>query len=158
MPLRADSWQSKNNTILNMIDNILYYSTHLSYYIYNFQIIRCIPMNKLSSPKYFIPLSLLASIICGIIDFNSYEVQLPALCVLIASAAFGFLNPKYSWLSAILIGTGIVIIHVIAVNFGYKPAYNVPSNPLTGLVALIPAAIGTAAGIFTKKFFNYSLK
>ena len=111
-------------------------------------------MNKILDLKFFIPLSIIAAGICGIIDFNSMEVQLPALCILIASSVFGFLNPKYSWLSGLLIGLGVITTSIIARTLGYLPAYNIEPNLFGGLLALIPAVSGTLIGVGLKKLFN----
>ncbi len=81
----------------------------------------------------------------GWLDFHQTEVQPAILVLLIASAVIAWLQPRYAWIVALMLGLSIVETHFVADILGKTPA--TPSVPrVAALLALIPASIGAATG------------
>lgn len=115
--------------------------------------------NEILSIKFLLPLVILFSLLCGIIDLNQRKVQIPALFVLLTSAIGGSANTKYFWLSALIIGGGIFLSHLIALFIGCNPPYQVEPNIFSTFLALIPAFIGGTIGFGVNKIiFGISVK
>lgn len=83
----------------------------------------------------------------GWIDRNATEVQPAVLLLLVCSAVLGFLAPRHAWLTALLLGTSILVTHVVA----RAMVLSTPSDTAgPTLLALIPASIGAVAGAATR--------
>jgi hypothetical protein len=81
----------------------------------------------------------------GWLDFHATEVQPAVLLLLVFSAAIAYLQPRYARVVALMLGLSIVETYFVAEAMGKTPA--APMVPrYGGLVALIPASIGAAAG------------
>jgi len=81
----------------------------------------------------------------GWLDFHQSEVQPAVLLLLVCSAIIAWLQPRYAWVVALMLGLSIIVTHFVAVAIGITQRVP-PSSPITTLVALIPASIGAAAG------------
>lgn len=81
----------------------------------------------------------------GWLDFHQTEVQPAVLLLLVCSGVIAWLQPRYAWVVALMLGLSIVETEFIAQILGKTPAS--PSIPrVAALLALIPASIGAAAG------------
>jgi len=81
----------------------------------------------------------------GWLDFHQAEVQPAVLLLLLGSGIIAWLQPKYAWLVALMLGLSIVETQFVADVLGRTPAY--PTGPrVAALLALIPASIGAAVG------------
>jgi hypothetical protein len=81
----------------------------------------------------------------GIVDFHQTEVQPAVLLLLVCSAAIAWLQPRYAWVVALMLGLSIITTQLVAEALGKTPA--APTVPRYGaLVALIPASIGALIG------------
>ena len=90
-------------------------------------------------------LCVIAAPTIGWLDFQQTEVQPAVLLLLVCSAAIAWLQPKYAWVVALMLGLSIVETQFVADALGKTPAY--PTGPRVGaLLALIPASIGAAVG------------
>jgi len=90
-------------------------------------------------------LCVIAAALIGWIDFHATEVQPAVLLLLVCGAAIAWLQPRYAWIVALVLGLSIVVTYFVAEALGISPA--APMTPkYGGLVALIPASIGAAAG------------
>jgi len=81
--------------------------------------------------------------VIGIIDFRATEVQPAVLLLLVGSAIISWLQPKYAWLVALMLGLSIVETHFVALAIGKAPP---SATALPTLLALIPACIGALTG------------
>jgi hypothetical protein len=90
-------------------------------------------------------LSVVAAPIIGVMDYRATEVQPAVLLLLVCSAAVSWLQPRYAWLVALMLGLSIVETHFVGAATGKTPVTS-SSSPLGGLLALIPASIGAAVG------------
>lgn len=81
----------------------------------------------------------------GWLDFHQSEVQPAVLLLFICSAVIAWLQPKYAWVVALMLGLSVVETQFVADVLGKTPAY--PTGPrVAALLALIPASIGAAVG------------
>src|SRR5262249_39577127 len=88
-------------------------------------------------------LALALGLVIGWIDIHQSEVQVAAFLMLVCGALLGGCQQKGAWLSGILLGSGIVLFHVIRVALGLASPQNGPQpNVFAGFLALIPALIG----------------
>jgi hypothetical protein len=81
----------------------------------------------------------------GWLDFHQTEAQPAVLLLLVSSAVIAWLQPRYAWIAALMLGLSIVETQFVAEALGKTPV--TPSVPrAAALLALIPATIGAAAG------------
>lgn len=81
----------------------------------------------------------------GWLDFHQADVQPAALLLLFSSALIAWLQPKYAWVVALILGLSIVETQFVADALGKTPPY--PTGPrIAALLALVPASIGAAVG------------
>jgi hypothetical protein len=86
--------------------------------------------------------------VIGWLDFHQTEMQPAVLLLLVSSAVIAWLQPRYAWIVALMLGLSITEAHFIADVLGKTPA--TPSVPrVATLLALIPASIGAALGALT---------
>ena len=92
-----------------------------------------------------LPLCAITAALIGWIDFHATEVQPAVLLLLVCGAAIAWLQPRYAWIVALMLGLSIVVTYFVGEALGLSPA--APMTPkYGGLVALIPASVGAAAG------------
>ena len=90
-------------------------------------------------------LCVIAAPLIGVMDYHATEVQPAVQLLLVCSGAISWLQPRYAWLVALMLGLSIVETHFVGAAMGKTPV--TPSaSPLGGLLALIPATIGAAVG------------
>jgi hypothetical protein len=90
-------------------------------------------------------LCVLFGALIGWVDFHATEVQPAVLLLLVCGAGIAWLQPRYAWIVALMLGLSIVETYFIGDALGKSPA--APMIPrYGGLVALIPASIGAAVG------------
>jgi hypothetical protein len=97
-------------------------------------------------------LAIVLGCIAGRADLRNNDVQGPVLLILMFSFLLGVLRPKSAWLSGMLVGLTIPVIHFIAQ--ARKWPVNFPtdsSTPYWAFLALIPALAGAFAGSFTRR-------
>jgi hypothetical protein len=86
--------------------------------------------------------ALVFGLLAGWLDFNSEEVQLPALMVIAFSFGFSVANPTQAWLIALLLGGGIPVVAFVARQLGLTSAFE--STPwYAGII--LPLAIAFIA-------------
>jgi hypothetical protein len=102
-----------------------------------------LPMRRPFPLWLVVVLCMIAAPLIGVIDFQASEVQPAVLLLFAGSAAISWLQPKYAWLVALLLGLSIVETHFVALAIGKTP----PSETaLPTLLALIPAGVGAVIG------------
>jgi NO-binding membrane sensor protein with MHYT domain len=80
-------------------------------------------------------------------DFRSKAVQPIVLMILIFTFVFGFWQPRWAWLWALLIGGGVPAAHFLNLALGFAAPYPVMPNVFGSLIALIPAFVGAYSGV-----------
>ena len=98
-----------------------------------------------------IGLAFAGGLFAGWIDFNQTEVQPTVLALVIFGAVLGFVRPYRAWRWAIILGLCIPLGFLIFSGLGYKPAELPQPGVYASLIALIPAFIGTYAGVLVSK-------
>ena len=96
--------------------------------------------------------ALVFGLLTGWLDFNSEEVQLPALMVIAFSFGFSAANPGQAWVIALLMGSGIPVVAFIARLLGLTPAYEGSSPWYAGII--LPLIIAFAAA-YAGVLFNW---
>ena len=86
-----------------------------------------------------------AAPLIGLLDYRATEVQPTVFMLLAFSGAISFLQPRYAWVVALMLGLSIIETHFIGEVLGKMPA-TAASPKASTLLALIPAAVGAAAG------------
>lgn len=99
--------------------------------------------------------ALVFGVLTGWLDFNSEEVQLPALMLISFSFGFSAANPGKAWLIALLMGGGIPVVAFIARFFGLTPAFEGNSPWYAGII--LPLAIAFVAA-YAGVFFSWILR
>jgi hypothetical protein len=100
-------------------------------------------------------LALALGLVIGWIDIHQSEVQVAAFLMLVCGALLGGCQQRGAWLSGILLGSGIVLFHLIRVALGLGSLQNGPQpNVFAGFLALIPALIGVAVGVGARALFG----
>ncbi len=91
-------------------------------------------------------LSIFLGIVTGLIGLRSDEVQFPALLLIIFGLFLGFSKPQGAWRWAIFLSVWIPIFEIasIVVEGTYE---NLLSQGIFSFIAIIPAMIGTYAGV-----------
>jgi hypothetical protein len=92
-------------------------------------------------------LALIFCLVTGYINLHASEVQAPILTILVFTFLLGYLHPKRAWLWAIVLSLSIPLSFVIPPLLGYPTPYQPSPNIFATLIALIPAFIGTYAGV-----------
>lgn len=85
------------------------------------------------------------SALVGWLDYHADEVQGTVLVLIVITGALSFAAPARAWIIALIMGLSVAGAYVVGKLIGVRPVYPMPV-PLSSLVALIPAAIGAAAG------------
>ena len=99
--------------------------------------------------------ALVFGLLTGWLDFNSAEVQMPALMVIAFSFGFSAANPKMAWLIALLMGGGIPLVAFIARLLGLTPAFEGSSPWYTGIILpLVIAFVSAYAGVLFNGLFQ----
>jgi len=86
----------------------------------------------------------------GLVDFRSNEVQNAVLLIVSSTFVFGLFMPRSAWRRAVPIGLGVPAIHYVAMWVGVKPPYPVQPGIYATFLAVIPALIGSYAGVFVR--------
>ncbi len=91
-------------------------------------------------------LTLVAGLFVGVTDLRSPEVQ-GSVAVLFAAAFFlAAWHPDGAWRRGLMLGLSVPLAHLVASVTGRILPYTV-ENPASTLLAIIPAMLGTMAGM-----------
>ncbi|HZY44594.1 MAG TPA: hypothetical protein VFF70_07585 [Anaerolineae bacterium] len=108
-------------------------------------------MNTKRNDVVIIVNAIVVAVIIGWIDFHATEPQPAAFLLIIFGAIFGFLRPRSAWRWAIILGLSLFVTELIFPLFGLQPIDPPQPNVFATLFALIPAFIGTYAGVVARK-------
>jgi hypothetical protein len=95
-------------------------------------------------------LALFLGIVTAIVDLGTDEVQFPALLLLVFSFFLGFNQPKHAWRWSLLLGIWIPIFELAKIFLNPEFDKIVPEG-FGSTLALIPAFLGTYAGVLLQK-------
>jgi len=98
------------------------------------------------------------AVFVGYVDQHNDEVWAALLLIVPSTFAFGFVLPRYGWLWALIIGSGVPVAAFIAFGIGYvapcHPGIVCPppsaARAAQGFIALIPAFLGACTGVFLR--------
>ena len=76
---------------------------------------------------WVLPLSVGVGLAVGLLDVSQAEGLLVDWLFFGIAALLGFLQPKTSWLSAIILSGCLYVVHVFAIMHGVKPPYVEPT-------------------------------
>lgn len=108
-------------------------------------------MNSKSIDAIFCVAAIVAGLFISWIDVHATEVQPAVLMLLVFGAALGFARSRSAWRWAIVLGLSLFLGDMILPAFGVVPIDPVQPNALATLIGLIPAFIGTYAGVVARK-------
>ncbi len=90
-------------------------------------------------------LAIVAGLVIGWLDLGANEVQPIVALLLVAGGILGLVARRGAWLIALVLGLGVPAVHAMLWLAGRpQPEPSVP--PFAVLIAMIPAALGVAAG------------
>lgn len=90
-----------------------------------------------------------AGLVIGWLDLGANEVQPIVALLLVAGGILGLVTRRRAWLVAIVLGLGVPAVHALLWLTGRpQPEPSVP--PFAVLIAMIPAALGVAAGALVR--------
>jgi hypothetical protein len=98
-------------------------------------------------------LALVLASITGVLNVNTTEVIVPMSCLLIFSFVCGLVQPKGAWRWGVLIGLSIMISTFVGLAVNFQFPEPPPRFPITAIVLVIPALMGTCAGAFVHRVF-----
>lgn len=84
--------------------------------------------------------------IAGYVDVNASEVQPAALLIIIFTCFLGFIQPRNAWVAALLVGSSILVAHLLSPVLGYHTMDPVEPNIWETSIALVPAFLGAYIG------------
>lgn len=117
-----------------------------------------IEIEKTKNGRWLFIISLTLAIILGTFtgwaDFNNDEPQSAVIFLLVFGFIVGALHPKRAWLWGLILGLSIPAVYLIAIGIGYQPAEPPEPGWYASLIGLIPAFLGTYAGVSARKFFD----
>lgn len=90
-------------------------------------------------------LAIVAGLVIGWLDLGANEVQPIVALLLVAGGILGLVTRRGAWVVAIVLGLGVPAVHALLWAMGRpQPEPSVP--PWSVMIAMIPAALGVAAG------------
>ena len=90
----------------------------------------------------------------GCLDFHATEVQGAVLLMLLGGVGLGGLLANGAWLAGVILGAGIFLANVLARAVGYQPPSAPQPNVCAALLALLPALVGVAFGVGTRRLLR----
>lgn len=107
---------------------------------------------------FFLLTSIMAisgGLFAALADLRKDEVPGPVFMVVIFTFVLGFFRPSSFWLSGLIVGLMLPVIHFITRVNGWQIAYPTgESTPLWAFWALIPAFAGSIFGAVCRSVFN----
>ncbi len=91
-------------------------------------------------------LTVVAGVFVGVADLRSPEVQGPVAILFAAAFFLAAWHPDGAWRRGLMLGLSVPLAHLVAHFSGRVLPYTV-ENPATTLLAIIPAMLGTMAGM-----------
>lgn len=92
-------------------------------------------------------LALILAALAVYVDGRVDNTTIPAGLLLIFGLILGFIAPRGALGYAPILGLAIFTVHALGPSLGYKPPYQPSPNVAATLLALIPAFLGTFAGV-----------
>ncbi|MGH9947023.1 MAG: hypothetical protein ACRD6X_07495 [Pyrinomonadaceae bacterium] len=95
-------------------------------------------------------------LVAAFADLRNNDVQGPVLLIFIFSFILGAIRPKSFWLSGLLVGLMMPLIHLAAQVYDWKVNYSTDSSTAYwSFLALIPALTGSSFGALFRLILNY---
>jgi len=100
--------------------------------------------------------TLFVGVLVGLMDVRANEVQMTVLLLLAFGFFAGFNQPRRAWRWALLLGVWVPIFAFIAMGIGLTQFR--AQQQFGSFIALVPAFLGTYAGVVVKRFSFQSEK
>jgi NO-binding membrane sensor protein with MHYT domain len=91
-------------------------------------------------------LTVAAGVLVGVTDVRSPEVQGPVGVLFAAAFFLAAWHPEGAWRRGLMLGLSVPLAHLVAHVTGHALPYTV-ENPVTTLLAIVPAMLGTVVGV-----------
>jgi hypothetical protein len=92
-------------------------------------------------------LALVLAALTVYVDGHVDNTTIPATLLLVFGLMLGFVAPRGALGYAPILGLAIFTVHTLGPSLGYKPPYQPSPTVAVTLLALIPAFLGTYAGV-----------
>jgi len=96
-------------------------------------------------------LALAGGLLAGWVDFNNDEPQAAVLLILLWTAIVGFIQPRKAWRLGLIVALSLPLVYLLGRALGYEPVSWPSPGLYATLLAIIPALIGTYAGVLLRK-------
>jgi hypothetical protein len=83
--------------------------------------------------------AVMGSALAGLVAVKTTEVMPPVFVIAVVCVALGFATPRFAWLSALLVGSGVFASYAVAGLIGYHPKAPPEPNIYASLIAILPA-------------------
>ena len=91
------------------------------------------------------------------VDLHNDEVQAAVLVLLVSGFVLGAIWPSGAWRWALILGLSIFVGDPIGVQLGAAPPWPETGINFGSLVALVPAFIGTYAGVGVRRLISSAI-
>jgi hypothetical protein len=91
-------------------------------------------------------LTVAAGIVAGVTDVRSSEVQGPVAVLFAAAFFLAAWHPDGAWRRGVMLGLSVPLAHLVSHFTGHQLPYTV-DHPVSTLLAVIPAMLGTGVGM-----------
>jgi hypothetical protein len=96
--------------------------------------------------------ALMGSALAGLVAVRTAEVQPAVLVIAVVCIGLGYGFPRFAWLSAILVGSGVFLAYFAARLIGFHPKAPPEPTIYASLIALAPALLFAYLGAATRWF------
>ena len=95
-------------------------------------------------------LSLTLGLLLGLLDSHLEPVGVTVVLIALCGGALGLWQPAGAWRSALVLGLGVFLWHLLEATVGFKPPYPAEPNIFITLGALVPAFLGAMGGALVR--------
>lgn len=116
------------------------------------QAVQRVPIRGISLSASVV-VAIVAGLIIGWLDLRATEVQPIAALLLVVGVILGLVTHRGAWLVASVLGLGVPAVHAALWLAGRPQPFPV-TPPWSVLIAMVPAALGVAAGAPVRALFG----
>ena len=100
-------------------------------------------------------LSLILGLLLGLLDSHLEPVGVTVVLIALCGGALGLWQPTGAWRSALVLGLGVFLWHLLEAAVGYRPPYPAEPNIFITLGALVPAFLGAMGGALVRWLWTH---
>ena len=106
--------------------------------------------NSSSPEKSVIIVALALGVVAGVVDLFARSPQIAPIVIVVFSFLLSLTYPRKAWLWALLVGMGVPLTNMLALELGYGYLRR-PENIYLTYLALVPAFIGAYSAAMLRR-------